>query len=287
MELRPSRYALTVRDDRPPNETAVAGQNGSRHEDGDGKDGGSLAVGFAGTALTAVLPEALTAFGRRRPRVRLELVEAPAAEQIAQLLAGHLDVGFFCGPVPGPAREHLMSVSLTRDRLVAAVPDGSPLTWSRPGAVTGYAGPTPLWADHGGQASGAAGNGHLHRHLDQPSPLNQPLPLAALAGQPLILSSRQAEPAMAGAALAMCRTAGFEPITVIEASGPHTLLGLVACGLGVGIGPESMGRLRHEGVTLLELTPPAPVVTVRMVHRAAAAGPALRDFRRTVQAVCP
>jgi DNA-binding transcriptional LysR family regulator len=204
-------------------------------------DSGSLAIGFVGTALAAVLPEALTTFAERYPRVNLDLREAPSADQIDQLLDGHLDAGFICGPVPGTARHHLTSVPLTSDHLVAAVPTDSPLAGS-------------------------------------------PLAVSSLEGHPLILVSRRTEPAAADAALAMCRTAGFEPHKTTEAGGLHTLLGLVACGLGVGIGPASMQRFRHVGVTLLELTPETPVLNIHLAHRTTNTEAVLGNFRRTVQA---
>lgn len=204
-------------------------------------DTGSLAIGFVGTALATVLPEALTTFSEHYPRVSLDLREAPSADQIEQLLDSHLDAGFICGPIPASARHHLTSVPLTSDHLVAAVPTGSPL------------------------ASG-------------------PLAVSALEAHPLVLVSHRTEPAAADAALAMCRAAGFSPRKTTEAAGLHTLLGLVACGLGIGVGPASMTRFRHVGVTLVELTPETPLLHVHLAHRTTNTEAALANFRRTVQA---
>ncbi|MBP2703962.1 LysR family transcriptional regulator [Microbispora sp. RL4-1S] len=226
-------------------------------------DAGTLSVGFGGAALAAILPEAVAAFREHYPLVRLELVEAPAAEQVAQVLAGHLDAGLVCGPPPAAAREQLACVPIAHDRLLAAVPD--PGTAGAAGAGAGHE------TDRHGEAGRHAARG--------------PLPLAALAKRPLILTSRNAEPAVAEAALAMCRTAGFEPPGVIEASGLHAMLGLVACGLGVGVGPESMRRLRHDGVALRELSPPGPVLAVHLIHRAGDPAPLLHNFRRIAQIV--
>ncbi|ETK37035.1 LysR family transcriptional regulator [Microbispora sp. ATCC PTA-5024] len=262
-------------------------------------DGGTLAVGFTGTALAAVLPEAVSAFAERRPRVRLELVEAPASEQFAQLMAGHLDAGFVTGPVPAPAREHLASVPLIRERLVAVVPAGSPLagdagagpwtTADRPALASdaAEAGPSTT-ADRpsGSPLAGDARGAGPWATTDRPGGTRRraPIPVAALAGHPLVLTARQAEPALADAVLAMCRTAGFEPRSIVEASGLHTLLGLVACGLGVGLGPESLRRFGYAGVEVLDLAPAAPLVAVHLVHRAADTDAVLHEFRRTAEA---
>ncbi|WP_328666309.1 LysR family transcriptional regulator [Streptomyces sp. NBC_00322] len=209
--------------------------------DADRGDTGSLAVGFLGTALAAVLPEVLAAFRGRWPQVRLDLRELPSVRQIEALLDGSLDAGFICGPVPGAARRHLITVPLARESLVAAVPADHPLAGE------------PFIA------------------------------LDALAGQPLILSSRQTEPAAADAAIGACRAAGFEPRVAHEADGLHTLLGFVACGLGVGIGPTGMRRFRHVGVTLLPLAPATPGLEFHLAHRTADSGTVLRNFRNTVQ----
>ncbi|GAA0382077.1 LysR family transcriptional regulator [Microbispora corallina] len=245
-------------------------------------DGGTLAVGFTGTALAAVLPETVSAFAERRPRVRLELVEAPASEQFAQLMAGHLDAGFVTGPVPAPAREHLASVPLIRERLVAVVSPGSPLTGDAAGAGPWATTERPSGSPLAGDAAGAGPWATTERPAGPRR--RAPVPVAALAGHPLVLTARQAEPALAEAVLAMCRTAGFEPRSIIEASGLHTLLGLVACGLGVGVGPESLRRFGYAGVEVLDLAPPAPLVAVHLVHRAADTDAVLHEFRRTAEA---
>lgn len=206
-------------------------------------DTGTLAVGFLGTALAAVLPEVLTAFRARRPHVRLDLRQLTSARQVEALLNGGLDAGFVCGPPPGAAGRRLSSVPLGRESLVAALPADHPLT-------------------------GAAS-----------------VPMEALADEPLILSSRQAEPAAADVALAVCRKAGFAPRIAHEAHDLHTLLGLVACGLGVGIGPAGMRRFRHVGVTLLPLEPAAAGLDFHLAYRSGPVPSALAAFLRTVRQV--
>jgi DNA-binding transcriptional LysR family regulator len=203
---------------------------------------GSLTVGFQGTALAAVLPEVLSAFQGRWPQTRLETRELTSAAQVDALLDGSIDVGFLCGPVPAASdrRQRLVTVPLSDDELVAALPVGHRLTTSRT------------------------------------------VPFEALGGQPLVFSAREAERAAADAALAACHAAGIEPRVAHEASSLHTLLGLVACGLGVGIGPGGMRRFRHVGVVLRPLVPAPPGLTFHAVHRAEEEGPVLANFLRTV-----
>ncbi|MCP2163965.1 LysR family transcriptional regulator [Goodfellowiella coeruleoviolacea] len=201
---------------------------------------GRLAIGFLGTALSGVLPEALSAFRRQYPDVHLDPREMPSTAQMEALVEGHIDAGFVCGPVPAPASARLTAIPLTRELLVAAVP-----------------------ADH--------------ELADR-----QPLDITALAGQRLILHSRQAEPAAVDAAVAMCRAAGVEPGEVLETGGLHTMLGLVACGLGIAVGPQSMRRFRRDGVRVVDLAPNPPTVNIHLAHRTDNDEQVLRNFRSVV-----
>jgi DNA-binding transcriptional LysR family regulator len=56
---------------------------------------GRLRVAFTGLAMATVLPDILRGFHRQFPGIRLELNESPTSAQIAALLAGEIDCGFF------------------------------------------------------------------------------------------------------------------------------------------------------------------------------------------------
>lgn len=55
---------------------------------------GHLRIGFVGAMLYRGLPQALRAFRRRHPGVRISLMEMNSAEQMAELLHDRLDLGF-------------------------------------------------------------------------------------------------------------------------------------------------------------------------------------------------
>ncbi|MEK8174761.1 LysR substrate-binding domain-containing protein [Streptomyces sp. M19] len=110
------------------------------------------------------------------------------------------------------------------------------------------------------------------------------VPVTALDGQPLILSARETEPAAADAAWALCRATGFDPRVAHEAGNLHTLLGLVACGLGIGIGPPDAqvpARRRHPAAAGTR----HPGLDFHVVHRADDTSQVLRNFLRTVHRV--
>lgn len=55
--------------------------------------------------------------------------------------------------------------------------------------------------------------------------------------------------------IALCQAAGFYPRVVQEADQLHTLIGLVACGFGVALVPESIARsMTTDKVVFLPLT---------------------------------
>ncbi len=60
-----------------------------------GGQSGHLRVAFTGLAMATELPRIVREFSRRYPGVRIELNESPTSVQLAALLAGDIDCGFF------------------------------------------------------------------------------------------------------------------------------------------------------------------------------------------------
>lgn len=144
----------------------------------------------------------------------------------------------------------------------------------------------------------------IHRLLEEPlvaalpsrHPLNEgadahPVALADLAGETFVVYARQDGPALYEATVAACLRAGFHPRLGQEAPRITSALALVAVGLGVALVPESMRRMRMDGVTYRALLAgedppraflslavrrddPSPVVArfAALVRRAAAGG---------------
>jgi len=74
------------------------------------------------------------------------------------------------------------------------------------------------------------------------------LPLSALSEEPFVLFPRAISPGVYDQVISLCNQAGFSPIIVQEATELHTILGLVAVGIGVSLLPASVRLLRSQGV---------------------------------------
>ncbi|MCX7634567.1 MAG: LysR family substrate-binding domain-containing protein, partial [Syntrophales bacterium] len=105
----------------------------------------------------------------------------------------------------------------------------------------------------------------------------RPLALRELAGEPFIMVPRQRGPGYFDYIISLCRREGFSPFIVLEASQFHTIIGLVAAGLGVSIVPATM-RLAHiEGVDFIELAKKAETV-LEMAWREDSPSRVLQNF---------
>jgi hypothetical protein len=84
------------------------------------------------------------------------------------------------------------------------------------------------------------------------------------------------------AVLAACRAAGFEPQVAEEAAG-STVWGDIADAKGFGI---VVGSLRHQlpaGLTLVDLEPPAPTLTIDLIWSGGDQVPGVRPMLETAE----
>src|SRR4051812_7777501 len=107
-----------------------------------------------------------------------------------------------------------------------------------------------------------------HALLGRPGERMGPLPLSALAREPLMLLPRSISPAYFDAQVTACREAGFEPVAVREVSSAMAQLAFVAAGLGVALVSSGMAVLRPPGVGFRELAGPVASVGVSLVWNA-------------------
>ena len=103
-----------------------------------------------------------------------------------------------------------------------------------------------------------------HARLDGPDPL----PLALLADEPMLVLPRAISPAYSDAMTAACRAAGFAPVAVREVGSAMAQLGFVAAGLGVALVSEGMARLNPPGVAFRQLAGPVRGVGVALAWNA-------------------
>jgi DNA-binding transcriptional LysR family regulator len=112
-----------------------------------------------------------------------------------------------------------------------------------------------------------------------------PLPLAALAEEPLVSLPRSISPAYFDRQVAACRAAGFEPRSVREVGSAMAQLAIVAAGLGVALVSSAMARLSPPGVAFRALADPVESVGVALVWNAERETEAARLARETARRV--
>ncbi|MGQ4514164.1 LysR substrate-binding domain-containing protein [Streptomyces sp. DW26H14] len=108
-----------------------------------------------------------------------------------------------------------------------------------------------------------------------------------LRRQQLIVAGAVDEPAVA-AGLRTLLGADLSPLgDATVARDVHTIIGLAACGLGVGLGPSRMRAAPRPGTWFCEVTPRTPLPDLVLSFAARDDSPALGVFLDTVRKNCP
>jgi DNA-binding transcriptional LysR family regulator len=108
--------------------------------------------------------------------------------------------------------------------------------------------------------------------------------LRALAPEPFVLLPRHLGPSLYDQIVMTCRRAGFSPRVGQEAVELHTIVSLVAAGLGVALLPASFRNLRRLGVTYVEPREPTALVEMALAWRRDNPSPVLGRFVEVVRA---
>ncbi|MER8748381.1 LysR family transcriptional regulator [Mesorhizobium sp. M1050] len=111
--------------------------------------------------------------------------------------------------------------------------------------------------------------------------------IADLASKPFILFPYRQGPSLHARITQACRRAGFLPRIAQEARQMHTILSLVAAGLGVSLVPEGARTMQVDGVAFVLLTDAADDLAweLAVAWRPRGARRALRDFVETTRAI--
>ena len=104
------------------------------------------------------------------------------------------------------------------------------------------------------------------------------VPIKNLAGEAMVVFSREEAPAIHEQLLQMCQAAGFSPRIVQEAHPMSTVVGLVGAGTGVAIVPKSMEMLAFQNVTFRPLSGTRVTSDFFMVWRSEDTSPTIKNF---------
>ena len=113
---------------------------------------------------------------------------------------------------------------------------------------------------------------------DHPLASLERVPLEGLAGDPFITYPSTAGASTLVAVMGACLDAGFSPRVVQEGRESHTIVGLVAAGIGVALVPAPLRQLRMPGVVYRPLVPPVPEVPLAIAWRRADMSPLVERF---------
>lgn len=107
------------------------------------------------------------------------------------------------------------------------------------------------------------------------------VPLRAIASETFIFFTQERSPLFHETINAMCRKEGFEPCVEQHATQIHTMLGLVAAGIGIAIVPDVARNLRLPNVAFCALRDNSCTVDVALGWRVRDDNPALAAFLST------
>lgn len=245
---------------------------------------------FERTARGVVVTAAGAVYAGHARRV-LDQVEAGATEarRAARGQAGSLRLGFV-----GEALIELLPSLLARFRSAhpGVVLECRELSTAQSGAAL-LAGDIDLAISRGAPAGEGAERltavpvaaDHLIAvcHRGHPFAGQSAISPGQLRGQPLIAAPAADEPA-ATRVLASLIEAGSG---VTRARDVHTVIGLAACGMGVGLVPSSVRRLVRAETVMVEVDPPLRLPDLTMSFRADDVSPPLGAFLDVTRAHCP
>ncbi len=86
-----------------------------------------------------------------------------------------------------------------------------------------------------------------------PLAFHEKIAMSLLANEPFVLQSRQRGGGYYAQLTNLCLTSGFSPNVIQEVTEMHTIVSLVAAGMGVSLVPLSMKNIRSQGVVYREL----------------------------------
>ncbi|MCK2244185.1 MULTISPECIES: LysR family transcriptional regulator [unclassified Crossiella] len=108
-----------------------------------------------------------------------------------------------------------------------------------------------------------------------------------LRTQPLIVAPPEEEPATLATISDLLGERTMPLGGTIEARDVHTIVGLAACGIGVGLGPSCMRMAARPDVRFLDVVPRTELPPLVMSYRAGDPGPVLGAYLDVTRELCP
>lgn len=102
--------------------------------------------------------------------------------------------------------------------------------------------------------------------------------LASLAKEKIILTPRALNGGLHDSIIAACQHAGFDPVLGQEAPSIVAVIPMVAAGYGVSLVPQSLSRIRLNGVIYLPIRGHRPAAPISLAHRRDERSPTVRNL---------
>jgi DNA-binding transcriptional LysR family regulator len=209
---------------------------------------GRIAVGFTSSVpFHPFVPRIIRTYREAFPLVALTLEEGGTAELVEQLRNERIDAAFVRSAIVN--REGLVVDALLQEPIVLALPQAH----------------------------------RLARHARA----GKAIPLMTLAGETFIVYRRHSGPGLYDAILSACNAAGFSPRIAQEAPRIVSTLNLVAAGLGISLVPESLQRMRMDGVVFRHVAGAQPKAPLYLAARRGETSAAVRRFLELVKRAGP
>ncbi|PKA45071.1 LysR family transcriptional regulator (plasmid) [Rhizobium sullae] len=109
------------------------------------------------------------------------------------------------------------------------------------------------------------------------------VPLADLASEALIQFPRSINPSLYDEIIGLCRSSGFSPRIVREATPKQTIIGLVSVGLGVSLLPACLQNLRRSGVVYRPIQGRSLSIDTSIIYRREQPSSVLKAFLEIVR----
>lgn len=111
------------------------------------------------------------------------------------------------------------------------------------------------------------------------------LRLHDLASESFIVFARAIAPNMYDGVIMMCQEQGFSPKVILEASPAQSIVGLAACGVGIGLIASELQHFAQPLVVFRRLTGPAPMLAMGASYSSESLSLAVKTFIDTARQV--